>query len=267
MEREVKTKNLGELDDKLFKTILFDALQTTVALHDPTTTLKGDELALYTLSETPFSTDAVENLPKVIKLLGLEAEFKQIYSELQSQNLPPKRMYYVLCDRLSEVYCKKNNDATQQMRMEVIKKIYHLADPEIFSKVLEYSKKNFGKPLNLVLLTNANPLMKEVYTQMVQKYGVEVLVAPNPKLDSLRKEDPALYKKIAELYKSQTSNFGLLDDQQKNTEAAKEAGTKVKLFDAKGYELDSAQGRAELEKSSKKLVDILHGEDTPEPEM
>lgn len=242
----------------LSKTLIFDALNTTVALHDPMQTLKGDEQKLYLLSESPYCEESVKQLPELAKSLGMESEYLQQIEKFDAENVLQKKDYYALCDSLSEKYCSKNNDAEQEMRKSVIKKIYHLVDPEIFPKVVQYSKANFGRSLRVVLLTNANPIMKEVYTQMVGKYGVEVLVAPSPMFDKLRKEEPELYAKIAKLYHSEISNMALLDDSKKNITAANIAGAKTKLFNAGGVTLDSEEGRRELKESATKLVRILN---------
>lgn len=265
MENKGELKNLGTIDPKLSNTLMFDALGTTVALHNPFEALKGDEQKLYLLSETQFSPEAVKELPSLIHALGLESEYKALLSELAPQNLPAKRQYYVLCDKLAEKYCQKNHDNEQLMRKSAIMKIYHLVDPEIFPKVLDYSRTHFGQPLRLVLLTNANPLMKEVYTQMVKKHGVEVLVAPNKFFENLRKEEPELYRKIAAYYNSQTSNLGLLDDQKKNIDAAQSAGSKFVLYDKDGQPInpDTPEGRKELNAKAEQLVELLNGHGEP----
>lgn len=267
MEKDIKNVQEGELivEPDVRSKLFFDALGTTVALYNPETTLHSEEeLQLFHLSEAQYSEDGAFQLFCAADDLGLFDELSDILERPEIVNMEPVKQFYTICDMLAKKYCEKLGDPKQEFRVEVLKKIYHLADPEIFAKANLYAQKVYGQSIDMFMLTNASPIMKEVYSQMLKGFGVTVMTAPDKAFQSLRKDNPELYKLIAKYLRVHTPQMGLIDDSKKNVVAGNLSGIKTQLFNAQGYPLDSEPAKKWLKSETEQLIDKLFDQSTYE---
>lgn len=208
-----------------------DALGTIVAVHDPLEPLKSqEELAISTLSSLKtFNPENVKALKSIVKELGLDDLAIEFYNELLPLNFPQKSVFYILVDRITEAYCKKIGDENQDLRVSVLLKMHKLADPSIFEHVNEYSQKTFHSDISQLILTQDNPIMKEVYKQMLKQYDLDIFTVPDPQFNNLRKNNPALYTQLATHLGQKTNNMGFYDDAEANLLAASQVGVLTQL--------------------------------------
>lgn len=208
-----------------------DALGTIVAVHDPLEPLKSqEELAISTLSSLKtFNPENVKILKSIVKELGLDDLAIDFYNELLPLNASQKSMFFILVDRITEAYCKKIGDKTQDLRVSVLLKMHKLADPSIFEHVNEYSQRTFHSDISQLILTQDNPIMKEVYKQMLKQYDLDVFTVPDPQFNNLRKDNPDLYAQLATHLGRKANNMGFYDDTVANLSAASKIGVLTQL--------------------------------------
>lgn len=240
------------------KVAIFDALDTTVMIYKPDEVLRTKEEKLIYDLENPgkYTPEGVALLDSHIKALGMEDLATSVRLSLTAKGKTEKQQFYILSDVLATEYCKSIGDTDEQLRLDVCKKIYHLVDPALFPKVLDYTSREYGIDVNMILLTQANPIMKQVYEQLVGPYGVSVMVAPDKSLNNLYKNDAELYKIISEILRTTTENMGLLDDAEKNITAAKTAGLVTEQYTGE-----------DLTAPAKEMIDKLfcQSQETPLP--
>lgn len=211
--------------------LMYDALGTVVTICDPLKSLKSkEELAMYALSSLKsFNSKNVDILKRIIHEVGLDEVANVIYANLVNENLPPKTIFYALVDIITEEFCKKIGDVNQELRVDVLLKMHKLADPSIFDYINEYSQKVFHADISQLILTQDNPIMKEVYTQMLNNYDLSVITVPNPQFDHLRKNDPQLYEQLLTYLNRTPQNVAFYDDTQENIDAARQIGILTQL--------------------------------------
>ena len=233
---------------------MYDALGTIVAVHDPLEPLKSkEELAMYTLSSLKsFNEGNVSIFKKITKELGLEDLAVKFYNELLALNLPEKTIFFILIDKITDAYCKKIGDTDQELRISVLLKMHSLADPRIFEQVNEYSQKTFHSDISQLILTQDNPIMKQVYEQMLKQYNLDIFTVPDPKFDNLRKNNPKLYSKLSTYLDKKTNNIGFYDDTAANLLAASEVGVLTQL--ATGIKNDDP---SIIKSETTKLINLL----------
>ena len=134
-----------------------------------------------------------------------------------------------MTDIISEEYCKKIGDVNQELRISVLSKIHKLANPRIFAYINEYSQKNFYSDISQLILTQDNPIMKEVYEQMLSGFDVNIITVPNPQFENLRKNDPKLYAQLVSYFNRVPNSIGFYDDKKENLEAANQIGILITL--------------------------------------
>lgn len=260
MEKETKNIKEGELvlDSMVKAKLFFDALGTTVALYNPETALSSkEELQLFNISESQYSEDGITRLFGYAKNLGLLDDLCAMLETPEIKNMMPIKKFYLLCDTLAKKYCEKIGDVKEEFRINVLKKVYHFADPEIFAKANQYAQKEYGESIDMFILTNANPIMKEVYNQMLQGFKVKVMTVPDKTFQNLNKDNPELYNLIAKHLKVFTPRIGLIDDAKKNIDAGRLSRIKVQLFDTNGFSLDSEPAKKWLKSQTNQLIDKI----------
>lgn len=243
---------------------MYDALGTIVTIVDPLKPLKSkEELALYTLSSLKaFNPQNEEVLSRTIHELQMDDIAEEIRKNLLSRELPPISVFYALIDIITEKYCEKIGDKNQETRIDVLLRTHSLASPGIFDSVNEYSHRTFHSDISQLILTQDNQIMREVYEQMLKRYGyhLDVIAVPDKRFDKLRKNNPELYSKLAAFFSRETNEMGLYDDTEKNLVAAKEAGVLTQL--ASGINNNDS---SIIKSETSKLVRLLFGE--PEKEV
>lgn len=211
--------------------LMYDSLGTIVTVCDPLKPLKSkEELALYTLSSLKsYNQKNEEILKRTIHELEMDQLANTIHDNLVSKNLPQMAIFYALVDIITEEFCKKIGDPNQEQRLDILLKTHKLADPRIFEYINEYSKKTFNADISQLILTQDNPIMKEVYNKMLKGYDVEVFTVPNPQFGNLRKDNPELYTQLATYLGNTPNNIGFYDDTEKNLIAARQIGILTQL--------------------------------------
>ena len=175
---------------------------------------------MYTLSSLKsFNSKNVDILKRIIHEVGLDEVANVIYANLVNENLPPKTIFYALVDMITEEFCKKIGDINQELRVDVLLKMHKLADPSIFDYINEYSQKVFHADISQLILTQDNPIMKEVYTQMLNNYDLSVITVPNPQL----------YEQLLTYLNRTPQNVAFYDDTQENIDAARQIGILTQL--------------------------------------
>lgn len=237
--------------------LMYDAMGTIITICDPLKPLRTkEELAMYTLSSLKtYNPENEAILKKMIQQLGMDEIANTIYTNLSAKGLSPKVIFYAMVDILTEEFCKMIGDPNQELRIEVLLKIHKLADPRIFDFINEYSQKTFHSGISQLLLTQDNAIMQEVYRQMLKEYHLDIITVPNPQLDNLRKNDPALYKKLTTYLKTEPQKIGFYDDTLENLEAAANVGILGQL--ATGIKNDDP---LIIQREASQLVEELFGE-------
>ena len=233
--RKIELINTNLINQKTIITntpvFLCDALGTVIAVHDPLESLKSqEELAICTLSSLKsFNPENVKIFKEITKELGLENLAVEFYNELVTLRLPEKTIFFILIDKITDAYCKKIGDENQELRVSVLLKMHKLADPSIFDHVNEYSQKTFHSDISQLILTQDNPIMKQVYEQMLKQYNLDIFTVPDPKFDNLRKNNPDLYAQLSSYLGRKTNNIGFYDDTEANLLAASKVGVLTQL--------------------------------------
>ena len=239
--------------------LMYDSLGTIVTICEPLKSLKSkEEVAMYTLSSLKsYNPENVAIFQKIIHELQLDEIAGVIYNNLIAKGLSPKSLFFVMVDIITEEYCKKIGDVNQELRVSVLSKIHKLADPRIFDYVNEYSQRTFHSDISQLILTQDNPIMKEVYEQMLRGFNLNIITVPNQQFENLRKNDPKLYVQLIS-YLNITNNIGFYDDKKENLAAAKQIGILTQL--ATGIKNDDPEIiRAE----ATNLVERLFNEQIP----
>lgn len=239
--------------------LMYDSLGTIVTICEPLKSLKSkEEVAMYTLSSLKsYNPENVAIFQKIIHELQLDEIAGVIYNNLIAKGLSPKSLFFVMVDIITEEYCKKIGDVNQELRVSVLSKIHKLADPRIFDYVNEYSQRTFHSDISQLILTQDNPIMKEVYEQMLSGFNLNIIIVPNQQFENLRKNDPKLYVQLIS-YLNITNNIGFYDDKKENLAAAKQIGILTQL--ATGIKNDDPEIiRAE----ATNLVERLFNEQIP----
>ena len=211
--------------------LMYDALGTIVTICDPLKPLKSkEELAMYTLSSLKsYNSNNIAILQRTIHELQLEEIANTIYNNLKAKELTDKAIFFAMIDIITEEYCKKIGDINQELRISVLLKTHKLADPRIFDYINEYSQRTFKLDISQLILTQDNPIMKEVYTKMLRGYDLNIITVPNPQFENLRKNDPELYAQLISYLNRKPNNIGLYDDKKENLIAAKQMGILTQL--------------------------------------
>lgn len=211
--------------------LMYDALGTIVTVCDPLKPLKSkEELAMYTLSSLKsYNSKNIAILQRTINELQLKEIANTIYNNLKIKGLTPKAIFFAMIDIITEEYCKKIGDINQELRISVLLKTHKLADPRIFDYINEYSQRTFKSDISQLILTQDNPIMKEVYTKMLSEYDLNIITVPNPQFENLRKNDPELYAQLISYLNRKPNNIGLYDDKKENLTAAKQMGILTQL--------------------------------------
>lgn len=239
--------------------LMYDSLGTIVTICEPLKSLKSkEEVAMYTLSSLKsYNPENVAIFQKIIHELQLDEIAGVIYNNLIAKGLSPKSLFFVMVDIITEEYCKKIGDVNQELRVSVLSKIHKLADPRISDYVNEYSQRTFHSDISQLILTQDNPIMKEVYEQMLSGFNLNIIIVPNQQFENLRKNDPKLYVQLIS-YLNITNNIGFYDDKKENLAAAKQIGILTQL--ATGIKNDDPEIiRAE----ATNLVERLFNEQIP----
>lgn len=237
--------------------LMYDALGTIVTVCDPLKPLKSkEELAIYTLSSLKsYNSKNIAILQRTINELQLEEIANTIYNNLKAKELTDKAIFFAIIDIITEEYCKKIGDINQELRISVLLKTHKLADPRIFDYINEYSQRTFQSDISQLILTQDNPIMKEVYTKMLRGYDLNIITVPNPQFENLRKNDPELYAQLISYLNRKPNNIGLYDDKKENLTAAKQTGILTQL--ATGIKNDEPEI---IRKEAANLVELLVNE-------
>ena len=211
--------------------LMYDALGTIITICDPLKPLKSkEELAMYTLSSLKsYNSNNIAILQRTINELQLKEIANTIYNNLKAKELTDKAIFFAMIDIITEEYCKKIGDINQELRISVLLKTHKLADPRIFDYINEYSQRTFKSNISQLILTQDNPIMKEVYTKMLSGYDLNIITVPNPQFENLRKNDPELYAQLISYLNRKPNNIGLYDDKKENLTAAKQMGILTQL--------------------------------------
>lgn len=256
--REIQLSDTSAIGKKLIATttpiFLCDALGTVVAVHDPLEPLKSqEELAICTLSSLKsFNPENVKIFKEITKELGMEDLAVEFYNELVTLKLPEKTIFFILIDKITDAYCKRIGDDNQELRVSVLLKMHKLADPSIFEHVNEYSQRTFHSDISQLILTQDNPIMKQVYEQMLKQYNLDIFTVPDPKFDNLRKNNPDLYTQLSSYLGRKTNNIGFYDDTEANLLAASKVGVLTQL--ATGIKNDDP---SIIKSETTKLINLL----------
>ena len=211
--------------------LMYDALGTIITICDPLKPLKSkEELAMYTLSSLKsYNSNNIAILQRTINELQLKEIANTIYNNLKAKELTDKAIFFAMIDIITEEYCKKIGDINQELRISVLLKTHKLADPRIFDYINEYSQRTFKSNISQLILTQDNPIMKEVYTKMLSGYDLNIITVPNLQFENLRKNDPELYAQLISYLNRKPNNIGLYDDKKENLTAAKQMGILTQL--------------------------------------
>ena len=237
---------------------MYDALGTIITVCDPLKPLKTkEELAIYTLSRLKsYNEQNEEILKKTIHQIGMDDIAKTINDNLVAKGLPKKAIFFALVDIITEEYCKMIGDDKEELRIDVLSKIHKLANPRVFDYVNEYSQKTFNSDISQLILTQDNPIMKEVYVRMLSDYGLDIITVPNKQFDGLKKNNPKLYSKLLTYLDQTPNNVGFYDDKLENINAAEEIGILIEL--ATGIKVDDP---TVIEKEAAELINKIFNQD------
>ena len=238
-------------------TLMYDAMGTVVMLCDPQNPLKAnEEIIMYTLcSLKSYSPENEAILWETIHKVGLDEFAALKLQELTAKKLPPKVIFFIMVDIITGAFCEKIGDINQELRVNVLLRIHKLANPRIFDSTNEYSQRIFKSNISQLILTQDDPIMREVYKQMLKRYNLDVIVVPDERFEGLRKDNPILYAKVAQYLNNRPNNIGFYDDTETNLNAANEIGMLTKL--ATGIKNNDPEL---IEKEAASLVEQLFNE-------
>lgn len=211
--------------------LMYDALGTIVTVCDPLKPLRSkEEVAMYTLSSLKsYNPENITILQRIIHELQLDEIASTIHNNLTVKGLPSKTIFFTMVDIITEEYCKKIGDVNQELRISVLSKIHKLADPRIFDYINEYSQRTFQSNISQLILTQDNPIMKEVYERMLSGFDLNIITVPNSQFENLRKNDPELYVQLISYLNRKPNNIGFYDDKKENLSAANQIGILTQL--------------------------------------
>lgn len=259
--KNIEVMDQNQIENKTIITntpvLMYDALGTIITICDPLKTLKTkEELIMYTLSSLKtFNPENEAILKKTIHEIGLDEIANTIYNNLSNKNMPQKAIFYALVDIITEEFCKKIGDVNQELRVDVLLKMHKLADPRVFDYINEYSQKTFNANISQLILTQDNPIMKEVYMQMLKDYDLSIITVPDSQFGNLRKNNPELYTQLTTYLDRKPQDIGFYDDTKNNLDAASQIGILTQL--ATGIKNDNSEIiKYETSKLVQQLFDI-----------